>query len=181
MTTNMQRRELILYIAASLDGYIAKPDGDIGWLSMVEAPPEDYGYAEFVETVDTIIMGRKTYEKVLSFGIPWPHKGRKCYVLSKTQTGSDENVEFFNGDATELIASIRQNPGLNIYCDGGAEVVHTLMQRDLIDRYVISIIPVLLGDGIALFKPGRSHDLTLLKSEAYPSGLVQLHYEQKRG
>jgi dihydrofolate reductase len=176
----MNTRPLFLYIAASLDGYIAKPDGDIGWLSAVEAPPEDYGYADFVKTVDTIIMGRKTYDKVLSFGIPWPHEGRKCYVLSGTRSGSDENVEFFNGEVSDLITRIRQTPGQNIYCDGGAEVVHELMQRDLIDRYVISIIPVLLGDGIALFKPGRpQHNLKLLHSTAYPSGLVQVHYERK--
>jgi dihydrofolate reductase len=177
----MQNRQLILYIAASLDGFIARPDGDIGWLSSVEAPPEDYGYAEFVKTVDTIIVGRKTYDKVLSFGIPWPHAGRKCYVLSKTKTGSDENVEFFNGDVGELIAQIRQTSGRHIYCDGGAELVHELIQRDLIDRYVISIIPVLLGDGIALFKPGRpQHDLVLLKSTAFPSGLVQVQYRRKQ-
>lgn len=178
----MHTRPLILYIAASLDGYIAKPDGDIGWLSAVEAPPEDYGYAEFVKTVDTIVIGRKTYDKVLSFGIPWPHKGRKCYVLSGTKSGSDENVEFFNGDIGDLIAQIRQSPGLSIYCDGGGEIVHELIQRDLIDRYVISVIPVLLGDGIALFKPGRpQHDLALLQSTAYPSGLVQLQYERRKG
>lgn len=175
-------RKLILYIAASLDGYIAKPDGDIGWLSSVEAPPEDYGYADFVKTVDTIIIGRKTYEKVLSFGVPWPHKGRKCYVISGTKTGKDENVEFFNGDIADLVAVIRRTQGLNIYCDGGAEVVNELVQRDLIDRYVISIIPVLLGDGIALFKPGRPEQkLALVHSTAFPSGLVQLHYERKRG
>jgi dihydrofolate reductase len=177
----MHTRKLILYIAASLDGYIARPDGDIGWLSSVEAPPEDYGYADFVKTVDTIIMGRKTYEKVLSFGIPWPHAGKKCYVVSATRTGSDENVEFFNGDIGDLISRLRDAPGANIYCDGGAELVHALMRRDLIDRYVVSIIPVLLGDGIALFKPGRpEHSLALLHSRAYATGLVQLQYERKR-
>ncbi|MBV6441052.1 MAG: dihydrofolate reductase [Haliscomenobacteraceae bacterium CHB4] len=178
----MQPRKLTLYIAASLDGYIAKPDGDIGWLSSVEAPPEDYGYAAFVKTVDTVIMGRKTYEKVLSFGIPWPHKGRKCYVLSKTKTGNDENVEFFNGDPGDLLAHIRQTPGLNIYCDGGADVVHELAQKDLIDQYVVSIIPVLLGEGIALFKPGRpEQNMRLTRCETFPTGLVQLHYERIKG
>lgn len=176
-----QQRQLVLYIAASLDGYIARRDGDIGWLSMVEAPPEDYGYAEFVKTVDTIIIGRKTYEKVLSFGIPWPHAGRKCYVLSKTKTGSDENVEFYNGPVAELIAQLRQKPGLDIFCDGGADVVDELLRHDLIDRYTISIIPVLLGDGIALFKPGRPEQkLVCTGSQIFPSGLVQLQYERKR-
>ena len=178
----MQQRQLILYIAASLDGYIAKPDGDIGWLSSVEAPPEDYGYAAFTKTGDTIVMGRKTYDKVLSFGIPWPHKGKKCYVLSGTLSGADENVEFFNGDPADLIARIRQTRGLDIYCDGGGGVVHALAQRDLVDRYVISFIPVLLGDGIPLFRPGRPQQaLALVQSTAYPSGLVQVQYERKRG
>lgn len=172
-------RPLTLYIAASLDGYIARPDGDIGWLSMMEAPPEDYGYHAFVQTIDTIIVGRKTYDKVLSFGIPWPHTGRTCYVLSKSRTGSDENVTFFGGDIGDLVAQIRQQPGLGIYCDGGAEVVHELARRDLIDRYVISIIPVLLGAGIPLFKPGRpQHHLRLVRSTAFPSGLVQVEYER---
>jgi dihydrofolate reductase len=175
----MQHRPLTLYIAASLDGYIARPDGDISWLSMVEAPPEDYGYADFIQTVDTIVLGRKTYDKVLSFGIPWPHHGRKCYVLSKTRTGSDENVTFFGGDIGDLIAQIRRSPGLGIYCDGGADVVHALIRQNLIDRYVISIIPVLLGDGIALFKPGRPlHQLRLVRTTAFPSGLVQVEYER---
>ncbi|MCW5920757.1 MAG: dihydrofolate reductase [Saprospiraceae bacterium] len=177
----MTQRKLILYIAASLDGYIAKPDGDIEWLSMVEAPQQDYGYKEFVKTVDTIIMGRKTYEKVLSFGIPWPHAERRSFILSRTRSGGDENVTFFNGDVGALVAQIRQTPGLNIYCDGGAEVVYELMRRDLIDQYVISVIPILLGEGIPLFKPGRPrHNLTLLKSTAFPSGLVQMHFERKR-
>lgn len=177
----MPQRELILYIAASLDGFIAKTDGDLGWLSMVEAPPEDYGYADFVKTVDTVVMGRKTYEKVLDFGIPWPHKGRKCYVLSGTRSGSDENVSFFNGGVADLISEIRQAEGAHIYCDGGAELVQALIKHDLIDRYVISIIPVLLGDGIGLFKPGRpEQNLSLVKSVAFSSGLVQLHYERAR-
>ena len=78
-------RKVIVYIAQSLDGFIAKPDGDIQWLSIVEKEGEDYGYNAFVESVDTVFMGRKTYEKVLSFGIEFPHKGRKCYVLTSQQ------------------------------------------------------------------------------------------------
>ncbi len=178
----MQQRQLIVYIAASLDGYIAKADGDLGWLSAVEAPPEDYGYAAFTQTVDTVIMGRKTYEKVLGFGIPWPHKGRKCYVLSTTRTGANEDVEFFSGDPSDLLETIRKGPGMNIYCDGGGRVVQAFAQRDLIDRYVVSVIPVLLGDGIPLFLPGRPEQkLRLVQSIAFPTGLVQLHYEREKG
>ena len=175
-------RELILYIAASLDGYIARPDGDISWLSMVEAPPEDYGYAAFNETVDTIIMGRNTYEKVLGFGIPWPHAGKQCYVLSKSRSGKDDNVTFYGGKLTDLLADIRSRPGKHIYCDGGGEAVAALLQARLIDRLVVSIIPVLLGDGIRLFRPGfPEQGLQLASSKAFASGLVQLEYSVVRG
>jgi dihydrofolate reductase len=176
----MEDRPLLLYIAMSLDGYIARPDGDIDWLSQVESPPEDYGYGDFIRTVDTVIMGRKTYDKVLGFGVGFPHRGRACYVLSREKTGQDENVTFFNGDVADLLAQIRQKPGKGIFCDGGAETVLELMQQNLIDRYIISIIPVLLGEGIPLFKAGRPEiALRLTQSLSFPTGLVQLWYERK--
>jgi dihydrofolate reductase len=176
----MNKREVILYIAMSLDGFIATKNGDISWLSMVENPPEDYGYYDFVKSVDTVIMGRKTYEKVLSFGIEFPHKDKKCYVLSKSKLGSDENVEFYQGDLKELIFQIRQKEGKHIYCDGGAEVVSELLKQNLIDRFIISIIPILLGNGIRLFQNGQqSNKLLLIKSQSFSSGLVQVEYETK--
>jgi dihydrofolate reductase len=174
-----KNRKVVLYIAESLDGYIAREDGDISWLSMVEQKNEDYGYEDFIETVDTVIMGRKTYEKVLSFGIAFPHKGRKCFVLSRTLKGKDENVEFFNGDIQELILSIRKEEGKNIFIDGGAEVVREFITKDLIDEYVISIIPVLLGKGIRLFKETENETrLNLIQNEAFDSGLVQVKYRK---
>lgn len=177
----MPQRKLALYIAATLDGYIAGENDDLGFLSSVERPGEDYGYHDFMKTVDTVIMGRKTYDKVLSFGIEFPHKDRRCYVLSKTKTGSDENVEYWNKDISELINHIRQSEGLNIFCDGGAEVVFELMKRDLIDQYIVSIIPMMLGKGVSLFKPGRAQmNLSLVDCKSYPSGLVQLWYDRKR-
>lgn len=176
----MPERKLVLYIAMSLDGYIADENDNLDFLSTVEMEGEDYGYTAFTKTVDTIIMGRRTYDKVLSFGIEFPHKDKKCYVLSKSKTGSDENVEFWNGSATELLNQIRQSEGKNIYCDGGSQVVFELMKAQLIDQYVISVIPVLLGNGILLFKPGRERsDLRLENSISYPSGLVQLWYSRK--
>lgn len=174
----MNKRNVILYIAMSLDGYIAGADDDISWLSSVERPGEDYGYEDFTRTIDTVIMGRKTYEKVLSFGIDFPHKGRKCYVISRSKTGKNENVEFYSGKIKDLIAKIRESEGKDIYCDGGSEIVFELMKNNLIDRYVISVIPVLVGNGITLFKQGRmAQELKLKKSIAFPSGHVQLWYE----
>lgn len=176
----MPERKLVLYIAMSLDGYIAGENDDISWLSTVEEEGQDYGYHDFIKTVDTVIMGRKTYDKVLSFGIEFPHKDRKCYVLSKSRTGSDDNVEYWNGNVSDLLNHIRQSAGANIFCDGGSEVVFELMKHHLIDQYVISIIPVMLGKGIALFKPGRETEkLTLTKSLSFPKGLVQLCYDRK--
>jgi dihydrofolate reductase len=176
----MTERKVVLYIAMTLDGYIAKEDGDISFLSTVESPGEDYGYSDFIKTVDTVIMGRKTYDKVLSFGIEFPHKDRKCYVLSRLKKGKDENVDFFSGDIAELITKIRKAEGLDIFCDGGAEVIFELMKQNLIDKYVISVIPVLLGSGISLFKSGRPEQkIKLTRSVAFKSGLVQLCYERE--
>ncbi len=170
-------RNVILYIAASVDGFIAKENEDIDWLSIVERPCEDYGYEAFVDSVDTVIMGRKTYDKVLSFGIEFPHKDKKCYVISRTKTGRDENVEYYDGDLKELIQQLKSKKGKNIFIDGGAEVVRELKSQNLIDEYVISFIPIMLGKGIRLFKETEGESkLELVKSEAFESGLVQVTY-----
>jgi len=175
----MNDRKVILYIATSLDGFIAKDNNDISFLSTVEVVGEDYGYSEFIKTIDIVIMGRKTYDKVLSFGVAFPHKDKKCYVLSQTRTGKDENVEFFNGDVGILIQKIRKSDGLNIFIDGGSELIHELMKQNLIDRFIISVIPHMLGGGIKLFNPGRPElTLKLIRSSSFPSGLVQLEYER---
>lgn len=174
-----EKRKVILYIAESLDGFIAKEDGDISWLSIVERPQVDYGYNDFIKTVDTVIMGRKTYEKVLSFGIEFPHKDRKCYVLSKTMIGNDQNVEYYNGDINELIQGLKDVKGKNIFIDGGAEAIREFRNKNLIDEYVISIIPIFIGKGIRLFKEVDTENrLILTQSKIFDSGLVQLRYER---
>ena len=173
----MSKRKIVLYIAMSLDGFIAKPDGDISWLSLVDSPQEDYGYGDFIGGVDTVIMGRKTYEKVQSFGIEFPHKGRKCYVLSRSKAGFDENVEFYAGDIAELVTDLKNQDGKDIFVDGGAEAVNELLRLDAFDEMTISVIPILLGDGIRLFKEERPEKLLKLKSAtSYQSGLVKLYY-----
>ncbi|WHY72954.1 dihydrofolate reductase family protein [Fictibacillus enclensis] len=173
-----QKRKVVLYIATSLDGFIAGKDDDLSWLSSVERPGEDYGYAEFVKNVDTVIMGRKTYDVVLSFGIEFSHKDRRCYVLSRSKSGSDGQVDFYNGDVRELIDQLKKEEGKNIFIDGGAEAVKVLRGHDLIDEYVISIIPVFLGSGIRLFQEvDHGKTLTLDSCETFESGLVQLRYK----
>ena len=173
-------RQVVLYIATSLDGYIAKENGDTNFLKSVENRGEDYGYRNVIKTVDTVIMGRKTYEKIQSFGINFPHTDKKCYVLSKSKTGKDENVEFYGGSITKLISGIRKKKGLNIFIDGGSETILSLIKQNLIDNFIISVIPVLLGGGIPLFKSGfQEQKLKLVKCIPFKSGLVQLWYDRK--
>jgi len=176
-----ENRKVVLYIAESLDGFIAKEDNDISWLSIVEKTNEDYGYNDFVNTIDTVIMGRKTYEKVLSFGIEFPHKFKKCYVLSRTLEGTNENVQFYDGNINGLIKILKSESGKSIFVDGGAEVIREFRNKNLIDEYIISIIPVLLGKGIRLFKDAdMENKLKLIESKVFDSGLVQLRYERLR-
>lgn len=132
--------------------------------------------------MDTVILGRKTYEKTLSFGIPFPHADKTCYVLTGTPRETDGNLHFHGGDVSALIGRLKSAPGGDIFLDGGAEAVRAFRERDLIDTYVISILPVLLGRGIRLFAEiapteGR---LELAGVNTYPSGLVQLRYDRIR-
>ena len=175
------QRRLILYIATSLDGFIATRDEDLGWLSMVEEPGEDYGCAPFTETVDTVIMGRRTYDNVVAMDVPDPHPDKTLYVITRTARPSQGTIHYHTGDVIELVKRLKGGPGKDIYCDGGAQLVDHLMRHDLIDAYIISIIPILLGDGIRLFSGGRpQQELRLVSSRSFPKGLVQVHYERVR-
>jgi len=175
----MKKRKVVVFIACSIDGYIAGKNENLDFLSLVEAPGEDYGYNDFIQTVDTVILGRKTYDMVLGFGVPFPHAERKCYVISGTRTGSDQHVSFWNHSPAELINYLQQQAGTDIFVDGGAQVIHSLLQEGLIDRLTISFIPHLLGEGIQLFSNGRpEQQMQLVQSKSFPSGLVQLTYEK---
>lgn len=173
-------RELILYIAMSLDGYIAGEDDNIDFLSVVDKPGEDFGFSSFVKDVDTLIWGRKTYDKVLTLGVSFPYYGLKCYVLSKTRSGNDGNVEYYNGSPGDLVRQLKSAEGKHIYCDGGGEVVYELLREKLIDRMIVSVIPHLLGQGKRLFHDNRPEQyLEFIRSITYPTGLVQLWYKNK--
>ena len=161
----------------SLDGYIAKDDGNIDFLSIVDTAGEDYGYADFIENVDTVIWGRKTFDKVLSFGDGVPYKDKKVFVISKSRTGKESHAEYCS-DIVGLINMLKSQPGKDIYCDGGGEVVYEVLNNKLVDRIIVSVIPHLVGSGIRLFKEGGiEQDLRFKRSITYPSGLVQLWYD----
>lgn len=172
-------RKLVLYIAMSLDGYIAKKDDNIDFLSIVGKPNEDYGHREFLKGVDTVIWGRKTFDKVLSFGGGVPYPDKNVFVISTTRTGQKEHA-VYHPDVVALVKLLKQQDGPDIYCDGGAEIVFELLNRSLFDRIIVSVIPHLLGEGIRLFKAGNGEQgLVLKKATSYPSGLVQLWYDTK--
>jgi dihydrofolate reductase len=176
-------RTLSLYIATSLDGYIAKPNDDLSFLKLVEKEGEDYGYAKFIATIDTIILGRKTYDWVLKeIGSSHYDNGdRNVYVITRTQKPSVGKTTFYTGNLTELVKQLKSKEGKNIYCDGGAEIVNELLKSDLIDEFIISVIPVLLGNGTRLFKDNRPEQvLELISSKSFETGLTQLHYKRKR-
>jgi dihydrofolate reductase len=161
----------------SLDGYITKTGDDLSFLSIVQQEGEDYGYAGFVQTVDTVIMGRRTYDWVLSQVNEFPHAGKESYILSSRPGPETSNLHFYNGDLKALVSTLQQREGKSIFVDGGADVVAQMQKADLIDEYILSVIPCFVGDGVRLFKDGRPEKrLHLLGTKQYPSGLVQLHY-----
>lgn len=172
-------RKVILYISMSLDGYIATKDNSLEFLSMVEQEGEDYGYADFVKSVDAVIIGRKTYEKVIAMGYEYPHTDKDVYIVTRTTKPPIGTFKFYTGELARLVRSLKGQAGKNIYCDGGAEIANELMKEDLVDEYLISVIPILLGDGIKLFKDGRPEQkLNLILTKQFEKGLTQLHYKR---
>ncbi len=170
-------RKVILYIAASLDGYIAKSGDNLDFLQLVETPGEDYGYQEFYDQVETIILGRRTYDWVISKIGEFPHQGKETYVLTKTERPPVGSINFYSGDIAKLIATLKSKPGKHIFVDGGAQTVHRFLKLGLIDELIISFIPVLLGEGMRLFQEGfPEQNLKLIGSKNYSSGLLQAHY-----
>lgn len=174
----MNPRKLILYIACSVDGYIAKPGDDLSFLDRVQKEGEDYGYHDFVNYIDTVILGRRTYEWVLGLGIGFPHADKETYIITRTERPKEGNLTFYTGDMATLVSELKSKSGKHIFCDGGAEIVTLLLKHKLFDELIISVIPVLVGDGIRLFANGiPEHPLELLSAKSYDTGLVQLHYK----
>jgi dihydrofolate reductase len=176
-------RKISLFIATSLDGYIAKSNDDLSFLKLVEKEGEDYGYSEFTDTIDTLIIGRRTYDYVLKeIGSSHYDNGqRDIYVITRTERPQVGRTIFYTGNITALVKRLKSEKGKNIYCDGGAEVINELLKHDLIDEFIISVIPVLLGNGIRLFKDERPEQiLEFIEAKTFDTGLTQLHYKRKR-
>lgn len=176
-------RKIKLFIASSLDGYIAQPNDDLSFLNLVEKEGEDYGYAEFTSTIDTIIIGRKTYDYVVKeIGASHYDNGKRdVYVITSIERPDNGRIKFHSGNLSALVTKLKSQEGKDIYCDGGAQVIHELLKNDLIDEITISIVPILVGNGIRLFKDGSPEQLLeFVNAKTFESGLVQLSYKRKK-
>jgi dihydrofolate reductase len=170
-----------VYVAASLDGFIARKNGDIDWLDESgEESGEDYGYKKFMDTIDYIVMGRITYEKALMFS-EWPFSAKPVVVLSSHSLNLPERligyVEIMSCSPRELIKRLTKRGAKHLYIDG-ATTIQEFLAAGLVKRLIITRIPVLIGVGIPLFGP-QSHDVKLrhIETRQYPNGFVQSEYE----
>ncbi len=169
--------ELIYYVAASLDGFIATPSGGVEWLSGFEQSGEDYGYREFYATIDTLVMGRNTYDEVRSYGA-WPYAGKPAWVCTESVVADptpDVRVTHLTPHA--LMRALEAGGAARCWLVGGGRLAAAFHANGLITEYVVSVIPVILGDGIPMLATnGEAQPLHLEESVAYPTGVVQLRY-----
>ncbi len=172
------RRKVIVHIATSADGYIARPDGDLEWLTSRPAPEGFYGLDAFVRTIDTKVLGRKTYEASLRLGAKFDSKSRYV-VFSRHAPPADAppGVEFVNGAIGPFVSRLRERPGKDIWLMGGGELIASFLDERAIDEFVVSVVPVFIGDGIPLLARRHRHvPLELRSVERFDDGLVQLRY-----
>ena len=176
------RRKVIVHIATSADGYIARPDGDIEWLTSRPAPEGFYGMNAFMRTIDTVLLGRKTYEVSLGLGAKFD-QGSRTIVFSHHAPPADlpKGVEFVGDTIGAFMSHLREQPGKDIWLMGGGELIASFLEAQEIDEFVISVVPVFIGDGIPLIARRHMHVLMDLHSvERFEDGLVQLHYRIQR-
>ena len=172
------RRKIIVRIATSADGYIARPDGDLEWLTSRPAPKGFYGFNAFMKSIDTEILGRKTYEESLRLGGKFEGKTR-AIVFSHRPPPADApaGVEFVSDDVGRFVERLCEQPGKDIWLMGGGELIASFLDVQAIDELVVSVFPVFIGDGIPLIARRHRHvPLELLSVEQFENGVVQLHY-----
>jgi dihydrofolate reductase len=171
-------RKVAMCLGISLDGYIARPDGAVDFLFM----PRDYSMAEFFKSIDTVIMGRKTYDKSRemeggSFG-----PSLKTYVFSHSPSPEvQEGVTFVNQSPAAFVADLRKLAGKDLWLMGGGELARDFLKADLVDELYLGIVPVLLGEGIPLFPAGfPQRDFSLVENRTYTKGIIALKYRRAR-
>jgi dihydrofolate reductase len=179
VTTN---RNIIVNIATSADGYIARPDGDIEWLTRRPPPKGFYGMGKFMQSIDVKLLGRKTYELSLRMGVKFDSKTR-YYVFSRQPPPASvpPGVEFIAGGIGSFAKRLRDQRGKNIWMMGGGEIIASFLDEGAIDEFIISVVPVFIGEGIPLIAPHhRDVRLSLRSAQRFPDGVVQVHYEVER-
>lgn len=172
------RRRVIVHIATSADGYIARPDGDLEWLTSRPAPEGFYGMNAFMQSVDTKILGRRTYEASIRLGATFGGKDATI-VFSRHAAPADApaGVRFVSGPIGAVLGSLLDQPGKDIWLMGGSELIASFLDEQAIDEFVVSVAPVFIGDGIPLIARRHRHvSLELLSVERFDDGLVQSRY-----
>lgn len=173
-----------VFIATSLDGYIADKNGGIDWLHAIPNPDQNsMGYVEHFDRIDAMVMGRNTLDMVLSFGIDWPYS-KPVFVLSNTMAsvpgGYEDKVFLVKGRLKKVLEQIHAKGFMNLYIDGGV-TIQNFLKEDLIDEMIITTIPVLLGGGSPLFGNIESPlDFKCVKTETFLDAIVQNHFVRQR-
>ena len=175
-------RKIKLYIAVSLDGYIARDDGDLDWLTEFPNPEKtDYGYQTFFDSIDIVIMGGRTYRDILSMDIVWPYQAKETYIITHNSLAKGKNIQFITHDILGTISEIQKENGQDIWLVGGGEIISMLLNHNLIDEIIITTIPAILGNGIPLFsgimKESKWETFIYYK---YENGVTQAHYKIRR-
>ena len=174
------KRKIVLSIASSLDGYIAIKEESLDWLMRVEGEG-DNGFSEFYDTVDTVLIGKKTYDWVMRQDLEeFPYKGKATFVFTRSMVEDTDNVSFMNKDIQSFMHQLKNKDGKNIWLVSGGELVQSFLQTELIDEIIVTIAPTLLGSGLPLFKKQDvSVDLEL-KGVRNFNQFVELHYAVKK-
>ena len=173
-------RKIIVYIACSLDGKIADVNGGVDWLHQIPNPDNsDYGYNEFLKSVDSTLMGNKTYQQVLGFDVAFPYRGLNNYVITRDKSlAKDEYVQFISENLVEFIKELKQKPGKDIWCIGGGQLISLLLEHKLLDRIQVFMMPIILGEGIPLTDRLKNFSkLKLNNTITHSSGVVELDYK----
>ncbi len=178
----MKPRKVIVHIATSADGYVARPDGDLEWLTSRPAPEGFYGMNAFMQSIDTKVLGRKTYEVSLRLGAKFDSKSRNIVFSRRARpAGAPSGVEFVSDAPGALVSRLQAEPGKDIWVMGGGEVIASFLDEQAIDEFVISVVPVFIGEGIPLIaRRHRQVALELLSTERFEDGLVQNRYQVRR-
>ena len=172
-------RKIIVHIATSADGYIARRDGSLDWLTNRPAPKGFYGLPTFERSIDAKILGRKTFDLSLGLGATFGG-GRRHYVFSRRPAPKrlPAGVEFVTGSIRDFVDRVRSQPGKDIWMMGGGEIIGAFLDAGAIDEFFISVVPTFIGDGIPLIAPKhRDVPLRLRAATSFPDGVVQLHYD----